>query len=103
MVGIAAYFVLAAIVQWLWNCIVPWVIGFPPVTYWQAAGLLLLTRLLFGGLGRLIPGGCQCRCCQGSENRADRGSGSRVSGMNPLQREEYNLRSGAFLEEVEDI
>lgn len=44
------FFVASAVVVWLWNGIIPWVIGFPPVTYWQAAGLLLLTRILFGGV-----------------------------------------------------
>ena len=36
----------------LWNWIVPAVIGWGPVSFWQALGLILLCRLLFGGLGR---------------------------------------------------
>lgn len=32
----------------LWNWLVPTVIGWKPIDFWQAVGLLVLTRLLFG-------------------------------------------------------
>jgi hypothetical protein len=52
-IGIAAM-VLAAflggsIVKWLWNALLPPLFGLPAVTYWQALGLLALSRILFGG------------------------------------------------------
>lgn len=40
------------IVMTLWNLILPDVLGVQVVTFWQALGLLILSRLLFGGLGR---------------------------------------------------
>lgn len=40
-----------AVVMLLWNAIIPSVIGWSAISYWQAAGLMILTRLLFGGLG----------------------------------------------------
>nr|WKN37372.1 hypothetical protein K4G66_01450 [Tunicatimonas sp. TK19036] len=40
---------LAAVVMGLWNAILPEVLGAKPVTYWQAAGLLILSRILLGG------------------------------------------------------
>lgn len=43
---------VAALVMLLWNAILPDIAGLSPVNYWQAAGLLLLSRLLFGGLHR---------------------------------------------------
>ncbi|MCD8073072.1 MAG: hypothetical protein LUE10_07905 [Alistipes sp.] len=100
LAGIIAFFVVAAIVQWLWNCIIPWVIGFPPVTYWQGAGLLLLTRILFGRIGRLAPRGCGCPCCKNEDNSAKSASNRNLKDMEPLQREEYLLRSRVFLEDA---
>jgi len=42
--------VFAVGVMLLWNALMPQIFGLPQVGYLQAAGLLLLARLLFGGL-----------------------------------------------------
>ena len=36
-------------VMWLWNTILPPVLGVSVLTFWQAVGLLILCRILFGG------------------------------------------------------
>jgi hypothetical protein len=41
---------LALLVMLLWNAILPAVLQTRTITYWQALGLLLLCRILFGGL-----------------------------------------------------
>ncbi len=41
--------VLGAVVMGLWNAILPEVLGAKPLTYWQAVGLLILSRILLGG------------------------------------------------------
>jgi hypothetical protein len=41
---------LALLVMLLWNAILPAVLYAQPLTYWQALGLLILCRILFGGL-----------------------------------------------------
>jgi hypothetical protein len=38
-------------VLWLWNRIIPEIFGLQEINFWQAAGLLLLVRILFGGIG----------------------------------------------------
>jgi len=38
-------------VKLLWNWLMPAIFGLPPIRFWQALGLLALTRILFGGLG----------------------------------------------------
>lgn len=46
--------VLAAIgqvVTLLWNALLPPLFGWPTITFWQGLGLLVLCRILFGGLG----------------------------------------------------
>lgn len=56
---IAMVFILGAIVMYLWNAIIPHIFtSLGPITYCQAIGLLILSKILFGGFrGR----GCGCR------------------------------------------
>jgi len=42
-------FTLSGIVMFLWNSIIPTISGVLPLTYWQAMGILILSRILFGG------------------------------------------------------
>ena len=42
--------VLSLAVMLLWNSLVPELFRGPSLQYWQAFGLLLLSRILFGGL-----------------------------------------------------
>ncbi|NVO18648.1 MAG: hypothetical protein HXX13_03060 [Bacteroidetes bacterium] len=44
-------FSAAWIVMLLWNAILPEVVHAGLITYWQALGLLVLSRILFGGFG----------------------------------------------------
>ena len=37
------------IVLQLWNWLLPQLFGWRPITFWQALGILLLCRILFGG------------------------------------------------------
>ena len=39
------------IVRLLWNWLLPPLFGIPQITFWQALGLLALSRILFGGFG----------------------------------------------------
>jgi len=41
-----------AVVQLLWNWLLPPLFGWPALTFWQALGLLALCRILLGGFGR---------------------------------------------------
>ncbi len=44
--------VFSAAVQLLWNWLMPAIFGTRTITYFQALGLLLLSRLLFGRMGQ---------------------------------------------------
>jgi hypothetical protein len=46
---IAAVFLFGAIVMGLWNAILPAVLGVKIINLWQALGILLLSKILFGG------------------------------------------------------
>jgi hypothetical protein len=49
--GVAAMALFGFVVMSLWNWLVPAVFHGPTVTYWQGFGLLILARILVGGLG----------------------------------------------------
>ncbi|GAB3426355.1 hypothetical protein [Niabella aquatica] len=57
--AVAAIFGFGAIVMLLWNAILPEVLHVSAVTYWQALGILILSKILFGGFagGRRKYGG----------------------------------------------
>lgn len=38
-------------VQLLWNWLLPTLFGLPALGFWQALGILALSRILFGGMG----------------------------------------------------
>jgi hypothetical protein len=50
----AALFALSFgyVVMLLWNAVMPTVIAAHSITYWQSVGLLVLARILVGGIGR---------------------------------------------------
>ena len=52
IIALFAFVVIAGIiVKLLWNALLPEILGWKPITFLQAVGLLILTRILFGGLG----------------------------------------------------
>ena len=52
ILGTAAFVVLfGLVVQQLWNWLLPPQFGWHAITYWQALGLLVLSRVLFGRFG----------------------------------------------------
>ncbi len=46
---VAALFGLSAAVMLLWNALLPGLVHAGTIDYWQAMGLLILCRILFGG------------------------------------------------------
>jgi hypothetical protein len=46
-----AFAAVCAIVMLLWNLLLPEIFKLPQIGFWQAAGLLVLSRLLFGRRG----------------------------------------------------
>src|ERR1700693_3676871 len=50
MLGMLLFIVIGGeIVLQLWNWLLPTLFGWRPITFWQAPGILLLCRILFGG------------------------------------------------------
>ena len=69
-------FVGGEVVMHLWNWLLPPLFGWRLLTFWQALGLLVLCRVLFGGLGGHGPG-------------RGRHWGGRCRKMSPEEREKF--------------
>ncbi len=48
---IAGVFVFGSVVMLLWNSLLPAILGVSTITFWQAIGILVLSKILFGGFG----------------------------------------------------
>jgi hypothetical protein len=59
--AIAAALALSFVAMSLWNWLMPPVFGLHLITYWQALGLLVLSRLLLGGFRGRWGGGMHWR------------------------------------------
>jgi hypothetical protein len=66
-------------VRLLWNWLLPPLFGWREVTFWQALGLLVLCRLLFGGSGFL----------RSRRSRFGRHMSGRWERMTPEERERF--------------
>jgi hypothetical protein len=52
IVGMLVFITIGGeIVQQLWNWLLPPLFGWRQITFWQALGMLVLCRILFGGSG----------------------------------------------------
>ena len=49
--GILFVAVMGAIIVMLWNALMPEIFDLPKITFWQAVGLFILSRILFGNFG----------------------------------------------------
>jgi hypothetical protein len=59
VIGVAAVALVSFVVMSLWNLLMPAIFGLHVITFWQALGLLILSKLLLGGFrpsGRGGPG-----------------------------------------------
>lgn len=49
--GILWVGIMGLVLFGLWNVLMPAILGLPAISFWQALGLLLLSRVLFGRFG----------------------------------------------------
>jgi hypothetical protein len=50
-IGVLCVLLFGYLTMLLWNWIIPSVFNVNPISFWQALGLLLLSKILFGGFG----------------------------------------------------
>ena len=51
IIGVVVFVALGLLVMSLWNALLPAILGVKSIGIWQALGVLVLSRILFGGLG----------------------------------------------------
>lgn len=51
VIGVLAVGLFVLVTQYLWNWLVPSLFNGPALSFWQTAGLLVLSKILFSGLG----------------------------------------------------
>jgi hypothetical protein len=80
MVGITLFMAFGGwVVMHLWNWLLPSLFGWRMITFWQAMGMLVLCRILFGGVSG-----------RGMHRRYNgRRMGGRWSNMTPEEREKF--------------
>lgn len=80
--GSMAILLFGFIVMGLWNNILPAVLGVKTITFIQALGILLLSKILFGGFA----GGCRGRRHHNGRWMAMQ---NKFAGMTPEEREKF--------------
>ncbi len=89
--AIAGALAMGALVMVLWNAIIPAVFHAGTITLLQGAGLIVLTRLLFGGFRRGTHGGRHCKHQSGGRDGQWQGSGNESFSGESAGRNEYNV------------
>ena len=51
LLGIGGLILFTFVVMWLWNWLIPEIFNGPVLGYWQTLGLLVLSKILFSGVG----------------------------------------------------
>jgi len=91
IVGVLFFiYVGGEIVMHLWNWLLPPLFAWRPITFWQALGILLLCRILFGGCGWRHSGRSNFRRRM-ADRMADR-MAERSENMTPEERERFLQR-----------
>jgi hypothetical protein len=98
--GVVAFTVFTAATMYLWNWLVPALFHGPVIEFWQALGLLILGRLLFGGFGHGHRGHCKGRHYWRKHWQ------EKMANMTPEEREElrrkWRQRCGGWYKESEE-
>ncbi|MCU7613952.1 hypothetical protein N0B16_05840 [Chryseobacterium sp. GMJ5] len=72
---------VALIVMWLWNSILPDVLSVKAITYWQAMGILVLSKILFGGF--------HGKFGQGMRDMKEKHLKHKMEAMSPEEKEKF--------------
>jgi hypothetical protein len=92
---IGAFFAFGWITMSLWNWLMPALFGLHVITYCQAFGLLILSRILFGGFHKGWRRGCHGRGrCNGSHGGWKSRWENKWAQMTPEEKEKFKKGFG---------
>jgi hypothetical protein len=95
IVGVVLFaFLGGELVKLLWNWLLPPIFGLRAITFWEAFGILALSRILFGGCGwrGYGGGGVRRRVRERFADRVADRVGDRWDAMTPEERERFRAR-----------
>ena len=96
VIVIVAAVVLGLVVEHLWNWLMPAIFGLRTISYWQAVGLLVLSKILLGGFHKHGKRGGRGRHWRGRMQE-------KWAGMSPEEREKFRAgMKGRFVCRVGD-
>ncbi len=84
VIAILAFPLFGFLLMSLWNWLVPGILHLPRIGFWQALGVFLLSRILFGGFGG-----------DGGRRHRHRRMMERWEEMTPEERERFRAGLGA--------
>ncbi len=85
LLGIVVFIAIGGqVVMLLWNWLLPPLFGWQQITFWQALGILALSRILFGGFGMR----------GGPRHKIHRSMTERWEHMTPEEREKFRQGVG---------
>ncbi len=51
ILGAGLIVLMGFVIMWLWNWLMPMIFNLPQLNYWQAVGVFILSKIIFGGFG----------------------------------------------------
>lgn len=75
------FFGVTWIVMTLWNCLLPEILGVKSISFWQAMGILVLSKILFGGF--------HGKFGQGMRGMKEKHLHHRMEGMSDEEKEKF--------------
>lgn len=88
VLGLLAIAVFGLVTMYLWNWLVPALFSGPVITFWQAMGLLVLSKLLFWGMGgKGYKSNCDCYPNQLQRHEWKKHFYEKFSSMSPEERD----------------
>ena len=90
VLGVAAVIGFTFVGMWLWNWLVPELFNGPVLGYWQPLGLLVLSKIIFSGIGG------------GSKHGSSKHSGECPPMPKSRWREKYEAKMNGKMEEEKD-
>ncbi|GAB2956545.1 hypothetical protein GCM10027048_23290 [Hymenobacter coalescens] len=89
LLAIVAFIALASFaVMALWNWLMPAIFGLPIISFWQALGLLVLSKILFGGFRGGAGGAWRAKAQEHWRHKME----SRMQGMSEEEREKFRQK-----------
>ena len=98
-------FLLGYIIMLLWNWLMPDIFGLIEITYWQAVGIIILAKILFGGFGPHKSNHSKKKCPDGimsSKSKNSKSGFAKWKHYDKFWKEEGEEAYDSYIQSVDD-